>query len=171
MFTIKNDKSGKCLVVGAKSRLLQSTCNSAKKSHQWAYRRFEGLQQVGGQGHRLLLAHLASTSRALFFLPPLVERHLPGLHPLQPSVRVRVLRLGRSGLCGCRKGRQRPCRERGRYERSGRLTHRGPPFMQEQKTERPKLGVNSIPLPGPFGRCPKGHCLKGTEERPPCAAV
>ncbi|PCG88001.1 hypothetical protein CIB93_00815 [Streptomyces sp. WZ.A104] len=36
VFTIKNDKSGKCLVVGAKSRLVQSTCNSAKKSHQWA---------------------------------------------------------------------------------------------------------------------------------------
>ncbi|MFF6907110.1 RICIN domain-containing protein [Streptomyces sp. NPDC012389] len=36
VFTIKNDKSGKCLVVGAKGRLVQSTCNSAKKSHQWA---------------------------------------------------------------------------------------------------------------------------------------
>ncbi|MBT2425200.1 ricin-type beta-trefoil lectin domain protein [Streptomyces sp. ISL-112] len=35
VFIIKNDKSGKCLVVGAKSRLVQSTCESTKKSHQW----------------------------------------------------------------------------------------------------------------------------------------
>ncbi|MEU0161902.1 redoxin domain-containing protein [Streptomyces sp. NPDC006261] len=34
VFIIKNDKSGKCLVVGAKGRLIQSTCKSAKKSHQ-----------------------------------------------------------------------------------------------------------------------------------------
>ncbi|WP_344012259.1 RICIN domain-containing protein [Streptomyces thermospinosisporus] len=35
VFTIKNDKSGKCLAVGAKNRLVQYTCSSGKKSHQW----------------------------------------------------------------------------------------------------------------------------------------
>ncbi|MET7874170.1 ricin-type beta-trefoil lectin domain protein [Streptomyces cyaneofuscatus] len=35
VYIIKNNKSGKCLVVGTKSRLVQSTCKSTKKSHQW----------------------------------------------------------------------------------------------------------------------------------------
>lgn len=35
MYLSKNDKSGKCLVVGAKSRLVQSTCKPTKKSHRW----------------------------------------------------------------------------------------------------------------------------------------
>ncbi|MEU1051712.1 RICIN domain-containing protein [Streptomyces sp. NPDC005876] len=34
-FAIKNDKSGKCLAVGAKNRLVQQTCNTKSKSHQW----------------------------------------------------------------------------------------------------------------------------------------
>ncbi|MFJ7326509.1 ricin-type beta-trefoil lectin domain protein [Streptomyces cyaneofuscatus] len=35
VYIIKNDKSGKCLVVGTESRLVQNTCKSTKKSHQW----------------------------------------------------------------------------------------------------------------------------------------
>ncbi|MEV7421291.1 MULTISPECIES: RICIN domain-containing protein [unclassified Streptomyces] len=36
LLTIKNDKSGKCLNVGSKSRLVQSTCKASAKSQQWA---------------------------------------------------------------------------------------------------------------------------------------
>ncbi|MFP3988435.1 ricin-type beta-trefoil lectin domain protein [Streptomyces sp. E11-3] len=35
IFVIKNDKSGKCLTVGSKNRLVQKTCHSTWKSHQW----------------------------------------------------------------------------------------------------------------------------------------
>ncbi|MGW0737960.1 RICIN domain-containing protein [Streptomyces sp. NPDC002851] len=35
VFTIKNDKSGKCLAVGSKNRLVQYTCHKTWKSHQW----------------------------------------------------------------------------------------------------------------------------------------
>ncbi|MFD3651429.1 RICIN domain-containing protein [Streptomyces cyaneofuscatus] len=36
VYTVKNDKSGKCLVVGARSRLVQSACKPTKKSNRWA---------------------------------------------------------------------------------------------------------------------------------------
>lgn len=35
VFTIKNDKSGKCLAVGSHDHLVQATCNPSAKSHQW----------------------------------------------------------------------------------------------------------------------------------------
>jgi hypothetical protein len=35
VFTIKNDKSGKCLAVDSKSRIVQYTCKPSSKSHQW----------------------------------------------------------------------------------------------------------------------------------------
>lgn len=35
IFTIKNDKSGKCLAVGSRNRLVQATCKPNSKSHQW----------------------------------------------------------------------------------------------------------------------------------------
>ncbi|WP_112467640.1 RICIN domain-containing protein [Streptomyces triticisoli] len=35
VFTIKNDKSGKCLAVGSKSRIVQYTCKASSKNHQW----------------------------------------------------------------------------------------------------------------------------------------
>ncbi|MEV5527020.1 RICIN domain-containing protein [Streptomyces prunicolor] len=36
VFTIKNDKSGKCLAVDSASRIVQATCKPSSKSHQWA---------------------------------------------------------------------------------------------------------------------------------------
>ncbi|MER7820259.1 RICIN domain-containing protein [Streptomyces sp. NPDC096153] len=36
VFTIKNDKSGKCLAVGARSRIVQTTCRASARNHQWA---------------------------------------------------------------------------------------------------------------------------------------
>ncbi|MFB7734152.1 RICIN domain-containing protein [Streptomyces sp. NPDC056112] len=35
VFTIKNDKSGKCLTVDSKSRIVQYTCKPSSKNHQW----------------------------------------------------------------------------------------------------------------------------------------
>lgn len=36
LFTIKNDKSGKCLNVDSKSRIVQYTCHSSWKAQRWA---------------------------------------------------------------------------------------------------------------------------------------
>ncbi|MFF5566343.1 RICIN domain-containing protein [Streptomyces sp. NPDC012623] len=38
LLTIKNDKSGKCLKVDSKSRVVQSPCKASSKSQQWALR-------------------------------------------------------------------------------------------------------------------------------------
>ncbi|MEU8933225.1 RICIN domain-containing protein [Streptomyces sp. NPDC048409] len=35
IFTIKNDKSGRCLAVDSRSHVVQSTCNPSSKNHQW----------------------------------------------------------------------------------------------------------------------------------------
>ncbi|MES4889916.1 RICIN domain-containing protein [Streptomyces sp. NPDC096012] len=36
VFTIKNDKSGKCLAVGSANHLVQTTCKPSNKNHQWS---------------------------------------------------------------------------------------------------------------------------------------
>ena len=49
VYTIKNDKFGKCLVVGAKCRLVQSTCKPTKKSHRWTPARSEIYNKSAGK--------------------------------------------------------------------------------------------------------------------------
>ncbi|MFG2607864.1 RICIN domain-containing protein [Streptomyces sp. NPDC048514] len=47
VFTVKNDKSGKCLAVGSHNHLVQTTCKPSSKNHQW----------------RLASSHLISVSK------------------------------------------------------------------------------------------------------------